>query len=152
MCENTRRTAPATVLIALVVSLLPASAAQAQDVSAYQRQARAVTNDKRADHDVAALEREACIQRLARRHARAMAALDLLFHQDLDVALEECDLTAVAENVAVDHPTGRAAVRSWMKSPVHRAKLLDPGFRMLGMAVRTSTDGTPYAVQVFGQG
>lgn len=152
MRQPTRRTAPAAVLIALVVSLLPAPAARAQSIPAYQRQARVVTNDKRADHDVAALKKKACLQKFARRHARDMAALDLVFHQDLSLVLEGCDLTDAAENVAFDYATGRAAVRSWMKSPAHRAKLLDPSYQLVGIAVRTSDAGTPYAVQVFGQG
>lgn len=152
MREPTRRTVPAAALIALVVSLLPASAAQAQSIADYQRQARVVTNDKRADHDVAALKKRTCLQKFARGHAIDMAAKDLAFHQDLNVVMEECDLQIAAENVAVAHSSGRAAVRWWMKSPLHRSNLLDEDYTLFGTAVRKSDDGTPYAVQVFGHG
>ena len=69
-----------------------------------------------------------------------MANQDQMFHQDLGVVLKACDLQAVAENVASGYDTGRAAVKAWMKSDGHRANILDPGFRKLGMAVRRSAD------------
>ena len=146
------RTALAAVLLALCASLLPASAAQAQTQVKYQHQARAVTNNNRANHDLAKLQKGECVQKYARRQARKMANQDRMFHQDLGVVLNKCGLTGVAENVAAGYPTGRAAVKAWMNSPGHRANLLEPSYRKLGMAVRRSDDGTPYAAQVFGRG
>lgn len=149
------RTALTTVLTAILmatlVSLVPASSASAQGVTKYQRQARVVTNVKRDDHDVANLRRKRCVQRFARRQARRMAHQDRMFHQDLGVVLHKCDLSRVGENVAAGYSTGRAVVRAWMNSPGHRANLLEPGFRILGLAMRRSDSGTPYAVQVFGR-
>jgi uncharacterized protein YkwD len=146
------RTAFAAVILALCASLLPASAAQAQSQDKYQHQARVVTNNKRADHGLAQLKKGDCVQKFARRQARKMANQDRMFHQDLGVVLNQCGLTGVAENVAAGYPTGRAAVKAWMHSAGHRANLLGPTYRMLGMAVRRSADGTPYAAQVFGRG
>ena len=146
------RTALAAVLLALCASLLPASAAQAQTQDKYQHQARAVTNNNRATHDLVELQKGECVQKFARRQARKMANQDRMFHQDLGVVLNQCGLTGVAENVAAGYPTGRAAVKAWMNSDGHRANLLEPTYRTLGMAVRRSDDGTPYAAQVFGRG
>ena len=145
------RTALAVVLTALLLSLLPASSAQAQSKEKYRQQARVVTNNARDNHDLAKLQKHTCVQKFARRQAVKMANQEKLFHQDLGVVLNRCDLSGVGENVAYGYPTGRAAVKAWLKSPGHRANLLEPSYRMLGMAVRRSKDGTPYAVQVFGR-
>jgi uncharacterized protein YkwD len=141
----------ATALLALVVTLLPAAPAQAQTQERYVKQARAVTNDRRADHDLARLRSQGCAQKFARRQARRMARQDRLFHQDLGKVLDRCDLSGVAENVAYGYTTGRRVVRAWMQSPGHRANLLEPSYRMLGMAARRGGTGGWYAVQVFGR-
>lgn len=151
------RTAASAVLLSLLITLLPGAVtagAQAADVQArddYQRQARKVTNHRRADHDLRRLKRTRCVQKYARRQARRMARQDRMFHQDLGVVLKRCDLRGVAENVAYGYPTGRTVVRAWMHSPGHRANLLNADYRLLGLAVRRSDDGTPYAAQVFGR-
>lgn len=144
------RTVLMAVLFALFVTLLPAPA-QAQSQDDYQHQARVMTNSKRDAHDRAKLGQNACVQKFARRQARRMANKDLMFHQDLGAVLNQCNLSSVGENVAYGYSTGRAAVKAWMKSPGHRANILSPGYRLLGMAVRRSDDGTPYAAQVFGR-
>ena len=145
------RTALAVVLTALLLSLLPASTAQAQARADYKHQARAVTNNARDSHDLAGLRKHRCVQKFARRQAIKMANQEKLFYQNLGVILNRCNLNRVGENVAYGYPTGRAAVKAWLKSPGHRANLLEPSYRLLGMAVRKSKDGTPYAVQVFGK-
>lgn len=139
------------LLTVLVVTLLPASAAQAQSVARYEDQARSVTNTKRDSHELRQLRRNSCVQRAARRQARRMANRDEMFHQDLSKVLRDCNLSSVGENVAAGYETGRAAVRAWMNSPGHRANILKPGYRLLGLAVRRADDGTPYAAQVFGR-
>lgn len=144
------RTALAAVLLALLATLLPAPA-QAQAVARYEDQARSVTNHKRDNHDLRQLKRGACVQKWARRQAQKMADQDVMSHQDLGRVLNRCNLTSIGENVAAGYPTGRAAVNAWMDSPGHRANILRPGYRLLGMAVRTAADGTKYACQVFGK-
>ncbi len=144
------RTALAAVLLAVLATLLPAPA-QAQAVAKYENQARSVTNNKRDNHELRQLKRGACVQKWARRQARKMANQDRMFHQDMGRVLDRCDLGSVGENVAAGYPTGRAAVKAWMRSPGHRANILRPGYRLLGLAVRTADDGTKYACQVFGR-
>ena len=151
MPTPTPRTALAVVLTSLLLSLLPASSAQAQAQDKFQHQARVVTNNIRDNHDVASLEKTTCVQRFARRQARRMANQDRMFHQDLRRVLNRCNLSGVGENVAYGYPTGRAVVRAWMRSEGHRANILNRGYRVLGMAMRRSDDGTPYAAQVFGR-
>jgi len=153
-----RRAALAAVLLTLLATLLPASPVQAktekataQTVSRYQKQARLVTNNNREAHDRVKLRAGRCVQRFARRQARRMANQDRIFHQDPGPVLNRCNLSGVAENVAMGYPTGRAVVRAWMGSEGHRANILNRGFRLLGMAMRRSDGGTAYAAQVFGR-
>jgi len=159
---RTPRAALAAVLLTLLATLLPASPVQAhteqsaaqtasQPVARYQKQARVATNNKREAHDLVKLRSGTCVQRFARRQARRMANQERMFHQDLRQVLNRCNLSGVGENVACRYPTGRAVVRAWMRSEGHRANILNRGYRLLGMAMRRSDDGTPYAAQVFGR-
>lgn len=141
----------ATVLLALPLSLMAPTPAQAQSIDRYERQARVVTNNERVERDLPRLRKKPCVQRFAKRQARRMANRQDMFHQDLGVVLRRCNLSAVAENVAYGHETGRAVVRAWMNSEGHRRNLLNRRYRILGMAARTGDDGHKYAVQVFGR-
>ncbi len=151
MRPPTPRTALAAVLLALLATLLPATPVHAQSVDRYQQQARVVTNNKRVNHDVVALKKRRCVQRFARRQAQRMANQQRMFHQDLGVVMSRCGLSRAGENVAMGYPTGRRVVRAWMHSPGHRANLLEPSYRIMGLAVRRDDQGRPYAAQVFGR-
>jgi uncharacterized protein YkwD len=152
------RTVPAALLLTLLATLVPAASTQAQveegttqTVARYQKQARAVTNNKREAHDLVKLRYGKCVQRFAAKQARRMANQDRMFHQDLGPVMNRCHLNGAGENVAYGYPTGRKVVRAWMRSDGHRANILEPSYRILGMAMRRSDNGTPYAAQVFGR-
>jgi len=57
---------------------------------------------------------------------------------------------SAAENVAWNQPSAQAVVSSWMNSAGHRANILDPGLREIGVAMAKSSNGQPYWAQVFG--
>ncbi|QZY28421.1 CAP domain-containing protein [Nocardioides coralli] len=144
------RAALSAAILALFVTLVPAVPAQAQSVENYQKQARSVTNAKRVQHDRVKLRKNKCLQRFARNHAKRMANQERMFHQDLGPVMRQCDLTSAGENVAYGFRTGRSVVNAWMNSSGHRRNILRPRFRLMGLAMRRSDNGTPYAVQVFG--
>ena len=125
--------------------------AQAQTIGRYADQARAVTNAKRVDHDMVRLDRGSCVQRFAVRQALRMARQQRIYHQDLTRVMRRCNLSAVGENVAYGYETGRQVVRAWMASPGHRANILNPRYRLLGMAARRDSHGEMYSAQVFGR-
>jgi uncharacterized protein YkwD len=129
----------------------PAEAA-APAAERYQHQALDATNRARHHHDRAALRAQACVQRYAERQARRMARQDRMFHQDLGPVLRDCGLLIAGENVAMGYPSGRSVVNDgWMHSAGHRANILNPSYRLLGVGARRSADGTWYAAQVFGR-
>lgn len=56
-----------------------------------------------------------------------------------------------AENAFCGYVTPADAIQGWMNSPGHRANLLDPGSREIGLGYyRRSSDGRGYVVQDFG--
>ena len=141
--------APALTEALLVGVRGGAHAAPAAD---YGKAAQKATNARRAGHDLRTLRPDACLKRMAARHAARLAREEALYHQDLSVVMRRCDLRAAGENVAYGYPTGRAVVnRGWMRSPGHRANILEPRYRRGVVAARRSDDGTWYAVQLFGR-
>jgi uncharacterized protein YkwD len=138
----------ASVVAAPADAVVEKPSAQAK----YQRQAFDATNKHRAANDLKELRRTDCVQRFAVRQAKAMARQEHAFHQDLGPIMEECGLNAVGENVAEGYPTGRSVVNDgWMQSEGHRANILNPAYRLLGVGARKGHDGRWYAVQVFGR-
>lgn len=151
----------AGVIATLVAGLLaaaPAGTASADAVSeratatqTYQRTAFKATNNKRRNHELRPFRRNDCLQRYAVRQARRMAAQHRMFHQESGPVMRACRLSWYGENVAYGYPTGRAVVRGWMHSRDHRANILKPQFRRMGLAARKGSDGRWYAAQVFGR-
>ncbi len=161
-CVNSRTPAPTTsrlaalvaapaVLAALVAAPGPAVAAGAEAQQRYQGAAVRHTNGERTERDLVALKRQKCVQKYAVKQARWMAANETMAHQDLQPILSDCGLRSVGENVAYGYAGGKAVVAAWMDSPGHRANILEPSYRLLGLAARTDDDGTWYVAQVFGR-
>jgi uncharacterized protein YkwD len=81
-----------------------------------------------------------------------MAQQEQMLHQDLGPVMEACGLRTAGENVAEGYPNGRSVVNDgWMGSEGHRANILNPDFRLLGIGARKGHDGRWYAAQVFGR-
>jgi len=145
------------VLLASVAVLLgtagsPAEAKDANTEQEYARQAFTATNANRTDHGIRSLDANDCVKRAAVRQARLMAQQEQMFHQDLNRVLKDCGLDAAGENVAYGFPGGRSVVNDgWMKSAGHRANILNPRFRLMGIGARKGHDGRWYVAQVFGR-
>jgi uncharacterized protein YkwD len=109
-------------------------------------------NAARARHDLRPMRVSRCLTRkFAKPWARHMASTGKLVHQDLQPMFRRCPgFHSVGENIAYGYPTAAAVMRGWMGSPGHRANILRPGFRRIGLGLARSGDGTPYWVQDFG--
>jgi uncharacterized protein YkwD len=102
-------------------------------------------SEARADHGLAPLRLDADLSDHARRHSATMAVHDRLFHTvDFGVV---CCWSAIAENIAYD-ATVTAAHRAFMGSLEHRANILDPGMRRVGVGVVESA-GVLWVTEVF---
>ena len=96
----------------------------------------------------------------ARIHAGDMARLNEMEHNlpQADqptlkdrIRFVEYQYGYVGENIAYNQSGRTAAVmKSWMKSPGHKANILSSHFVEIGVAVAFNDEGEPYYCQVFG--
>ena len=129
------------------------------DATDAERRAFEVTNEFREKNGLTPLawDPELCL--LARTHSRNMAVLGFFSHQTPEgMRLKDRARVAglhyhvIAENIAYnqgfDDPGG-FAVERWTLSPGHRANLLSPEFRGLGIGSFIAPDGTVFLTQLF---
>ena len=142
------------LLATLVVTGPPATAAGPHGSltkAQYERRVMSQSNLQRERRDLRSLKAMRCLDRKAQAHARRLARIGRLEHQDLGVVLRDCRRSAVGENLASGHGLRPArAVRLWMKSPGHRANLLRPVYRQAGVGTAADKSGRLYVVVVYG--
>lgn len=125
---------------------------------AFEGRVLRLTNRKRAAHHCPALRPDAALREAARRHSVAMGLAGTMSHQLSGEARFSKRITRagyvdwrlVAENVASGFTSPKAVVRAWMRSPSHRANLLNCELRDLGVGV-TRQDGRLWWTQDFGR-
>ena len=140
-----------TMLVATGAATAPAAQAQSP-AGRYAQQAFAATNANRAHNGLKELKPSDCLKRAAVRQAKAMAQQEQIFHQDLGRVMRECRLNTAGENVAYGYRSGKSVVNDgWMSSEGHRANILNPSFRLMGIGARKGHDGRWYVSQVFGR-
>ncbi len=75
-----------------------------------------------------------------------------MYHQDLDVPLTTCRLQAMGENVAFGYVGGAAATQGWLRSPAHRANLLEPAHTHIGVGAHRDGHGRWFVSQLLSAG
>lgn len=141
--------------MALCLFVFSALRLQAQSVpSAEQRRILDLTNQARAQQGLPPLEWDASLAAAAQTHAQHMLDAHTLSHQlagepDLVVRAGQAGahFRAVAENVAMAGSLD-GLQRAWMKSPLHRANILDPRMDHVGVGL-VERDGYWYGAVVF---
>jgi uncharacterized protein YkwD len=97
-------------------------------------------NQARAAHGLAALRFDARLRRAARSHTVDMMRRQYFAHGAMGARLRQFGVGGfVGENLAwgvgsAGSPNG--VVQRWLASPSHRANLLRPGFRRVGLGLR----------------
>ena len=128
--------------------------AVAQTLSPQQEFLFEETNQARAEQRLPPLQWDNALAQAAQAHAEWLAQKGQLSHQYPG----EADLTAraaqagahfqtIAENIALG-PDAKVIQNQWMKSPPHRANILDPDLNAVGFAV-VERGGSLYAVADF---
>ncbi|HEV2969447.1 MAG TPA: CAP domain-containing protein [Pirellulales bacterium] len=97
------------------------------------------TNAQRALYGLPALQIDMSLEQTARNHAAWMTNSHNLQHSSI----------GVAENIAWGQRSAEEAMSSWMSSSGHRANILNPSYRRIGVAAYTATDGSCYWCQQF---
>lgn len=116
-------------------------------------------NRERVEHGVSALEVDPTLMKLADFYACRLIEGGFFSHEDpfdgstLDVRAVNFGYAflKIGENLATGQQTPEQAVADWMRSPAHRANILDPSFTQIGVAVREGGPLGRYWVQEFGR-
>jgi len=113
-------------------------------------------NRERAAHGLSPLKWNAPLAEAARRHAVLLVEQNTLshqFHGEPDLASRAAQdgarFSTIAENVALG-PSAETIHQQWMKSPPHRANLLDPQMNSVGIAI-ARRGRTLFAVEDFAE-
>lgn len=138
-------------LLALVVTAGPMGSASAAASDTYERDTARYTNAERTKRGLSALGGQSCLDVYAERLAAALVREQRLRHSDLGVILRTCRLRTIGENVAYGYPSGRSVTQGWMGSSGHRANILNPAFRGVGVGAVQDRAGRWWVAQVLGR-
>ncbi len=151
-------------LVGLALGLglaLTVSGAHAFDCSAAEREVIALTNADRTSNGVASLQPRDDLATIARARSYDMAERNYFSHAmppDGSYFESLLDLAGIAysqagENIArnnyPDNETARRAYTGFMNSGSHRANILDPAYREIGVGVWFRPDGMTYYTVLF---
>ncbi|MBC7630603.1 CAP domain-containing protein [Aeromicrobium sp.] len=139
----------AVAILAVAFAPSPAPAATVTS-STYESQVVSRTNAIRSAHNLATLRTKQCVDNYAESWSRWMARHKRLVHQSLSKVLDACDLTGVAENIAVGFTSGNSVLKAWMASPGHRTNILRSKMRYIGVGATQDSNGRWWVSQVFG--
>ena len=127
-------------IVALIVVAPAAGATMTSPESQLLRQMNLV----RAQHHLQPLRFDARLEQAARFHSREMIAGGVFAHGAFGSRMARFDIqgTFAGENLAWGTGslgTAQGVVASWLASPEHRANLLRPSFRRVGVGELTGT-------------
>lgn len=114
------------------------------------------TNAERAKAGCPALTAESRLTKAAQAHTEDMAARGVLAHDSAKgspgdrIKAAGYRASSWAENIASGQSSASAVVGAWMRSPGHRANILNCGLRDIGVGFAKGRNGTPFWTQDFG--
>jgi len=133
----------------------PAGATMSTTEYSYAQQVVALVNEERVARGIEPVAWSDPASNAAYQHAVDMDHREFFDHYNPDgddpgERLAESGLRATSwgENIAMGQGSPRSVMDAWMNSPGHRANILAPGYRSLGVGVHLGTDG-PWWVQDF---
>ncbi|MFG2616630.1 sigma-70 family RNA polymerase sigma factor [Streptomyces sp. NPDC048507] len=134
----------------------PAPPAPAPAPAGVAGQVIALVNSERAAAGCGPLKEDAQLRSAAQGHSDDMAGRDFFAHTNPDGADPGTRTTAAGyrwstygENIARGQQTAADVMDSWMKSPGHRANILNCSFKDIGVGIHNGSGG-PWWTQNFG--
>lgn len=133
------------MFLALLAAATPAAAApSAPTLNQSERSLLGAVNDVRASHGLQRLRVDGRLQGAARAYSRTMLRTDRFTHGAMGARLAAHGVRGprYGENLAWaagGSAIPRRIVSSWMASPGHRANLLRPGWRRIGIGALRGT-------------
>lgn len=138
------------VAVCALLAVAPAASAGAR-LDATEREVIQRLNDARAQQGLSALRPSRGLNRAADRHSRDMLARDFFDHPSSDGTPFDTRVRRYARAAMVGetlatlpdrHGGAATVVRIWMESAAHRAIVLDPRLKRIGLARRWGTLGS----------
>jgi uncharacterized protein YkwD len=110
-----------------------------------------IVNGIRRRNGLRLLGTDTHLARFASTRSAAMAAESRLSHGGWDRALRKSGLVddQLGENVAYNYDTPDEVMRGWMRSPGHRANILRPAFKRIGVGCVVDARGHRWWTQDF---
>jgi uncharacterized protein YkwD len=133
----------------LAASLIFATAGEAATLTRSEASLLTAMNAVRTQHGLSPLRLDARLECAARAHSRKMLRTGSFSHGQFAARIRAVGVRAprVGENLAWAASSislAQSVVRMWLASPAHRANLLRPGFRLVGVGAPVGTfDGYP---------
>ena len=134
---------------ALAVALVLGGRAESATLTRSEASLLSVMNEARLAHGLAPLRADGRLERAAREHSSNMLRSGIFFHGSFVSRIRGVGVRAphIGENLAWGVgrlARARAIVKMWLASPPHRANLLYPGYRLVGVgAVDGQFNGRP---------
>jgi uncharacterized protein YkwD len=142
-------TSAAATLAVMVFTATAGAAATGAKIDRVERKVVRLINRRRGAHGLASLRISRSLNRSAAFHTGDMLRHDFFAHWSSDgrtMSHRVSDFRPsrqIGENLAYVRRGGPSrVVRMWMASPTHRAMILFPGFRRIGVARRHGKLGT----------
>lgn len=140
---------------ALVANPVAALACEVPDnLEKMRRNVVRITNKRRANTGLPALQLNPKLSEAAQKHACWMADNRIVSHTGADgstmdkrVTAEGYDWSYVSENVAMGQTDARMVMKSWMQSPTHRANIRHKLAQEIGIGWALN-GGVPYWTMV----
>src|SRR5215467_9966248 len=131
-----------SLLVLLIPSADPVAAAQI-DNSGFAARVLDLTNAERIKAGLSPLTSNPQLQSAAQSYSEVLASSSCFAHTcgpvpdfaDRDRQVGYSGWTSLAENIASGYPTPETVVAGWMASPIHRANILSPDYREIGVGV-----------------
>lgn len=145
---------PATLLV--VVAFASSAQAAAVSPAKFSSDIVALTNQQRGLHGCGKLVVSPALNRAATGHSTWMARTGTFSHTGAGHSSFAYRVKSagyarpLGENIAFGYGTGVAVVKAWMKSPGHRANILNCKAKTIGVGVAYAANGTAYQTQEFG--
>lgn len=146
-----------SALIAFSVTAAPP--AEASTTTKYRTQVLKYTNTARAKAHCGKLKYSKALTKAAHVHTKKMVAKKSLSHRlkgeyTLGTRITKAGYkkwNRVGENVAFGYQSPKAVVNAWMKSPGHRANILNCKYKHLGVGVVRAKNKQLWWTQDFGR-
>lgn len=136
-----RLLAPASVLVAVLGGCggtsteTPSDAPSTVDPDAYATELLDLTNVTRVEQGLEELVRSPCARAAALERAAALVGEEELVHAPLAPVIDACaPLTTAAENLVNSSAEPIDVVDAWLRSPGHRANIVDPKLTEIGIS------------------